>query len=55
MLIHLKEGFGDVFYFYTAVGVVSFFACFGMGWVDLRKNTEKKDKTEGADVEKQKV
>ncbi|VUC33681.1 unnamed protein product [Clonostachys rosea] len=53
VLLAYSEGFGDVFYFYTAVGVVSFFASFGMGWVDLRENTEKK--TEGAHVEKQKV
>ncbi|CAH0044807.1 unnamed protein product [Clonostachys solani] len=53
VLLAYSEGFGDVFYFYTAVGVASFFACFGMGWVDLRKNTVKKDETEGTDVEKQ--
>uniref|UniRef100_A0A8H7NN52 Major facilitator superfamily (MFS) profile domain-containing protein n=1 Tax=Bionectria ochroleuca TaxID=29856 RepID=A0A8H7NN52_BIOOC len=52
VLMAYSEGFGDVFYFYTAVGVVSFFASFGMGWVDLRKNIEKKDETEGPDVEK---
>ncbi|CAH0034689.1 unnamed protein product [Clonostachys rhizophaga] len=55
VLMAYSEGFGDVFYFYTAVGVVSFFASFGMGWVDLRKNTVKKDETDGTDVEKQKV
>lgn len=55
VLMAYSEGFGDVFYFYTAVGVVSFFASFGMGWVDLRKNTVKKHETEGTDVEKQKV
>lgn len=58
LLQHILRAFSNSFdslmYLFMACSILSFFACFGMGWVDLRKLNKTTDKAATSDEEKEK-